>query len=227
MGLHPGVRKPGLPDAQARVPTKVYYLICPLALVADSNLHYYVSRETFQEGLIVNIRLGRAEDYSDIRLFYNRVAANMEGSRLDAHWRVGEYPSDTYLIDSLYNDDLILIEDERGIIASTIVNNRFDPAYSIVDWPSHIADRYADSIHVFGVHPFARNQGHAHRLLWCAIQYSQVSGQRAVRVDVPAANKQAIKICLNFGFQTAYTVPQHFGSDVVYFHLMELPLYKM
>ena len=169
----------------------------------------------------MEIRLGQAEDFSDIRLFYNRLASYMEGSKLDIFWRPGEYPSDSMIIDSLYNEDLILIEDERGIIAACIVNSRFDASYGKIDWPSHISERYADAIHVFGVHPFARNEGYAHKLMWCACEYSKVSDRKAIRIDVPATNKQAIRLCLSFGFQTAYTLPQQFGSNTVYFHLME------
>lgn len=169
----------------------------------------------------MNVRLAEAKDFSDLRLFYNRVASYMEDTRIDIFWRPNEYPSDDFLVDSIYHEDIILIEDERGIVASTIVNNIFDQAYGDVQWPSQIPSEHADAIHAFCVHPFARKEGLGHQLLWCACEYARNSGQEAIRAAVPGENKQALRLALSGGFNTTYTVSRHQAGKVLYFHLME------
>ncbi len=154
----------------------------------------------------MKVRCATEKDYPDIRNFYYSLTDTMVNAEFTPGWEKDIYPTQEFLITSIKNHELYLVENETEIQASMIVNHSYNDGYKEVRWSVDAEDIELLVIHALGVHPNYAGQGIAKQLVAAAIGMAEQQNIKTIRLDVLEGNIPAEKVYSKMGFQYVTTL---------------------
>ena len=173
---------------------------------------------------MINLRKAEMKQSPEILQFYQNVIKSIEESEFKPKWS-NNYPDLEYIETSIKNEELYLCRQDENIIASIVLNNRFNPEYEGINW---IVDADPDEITV--IHTFAVDSNFAGKGIGKEI-FNQIrenaikDNKKTIRIDIIDGNVGAQNVFEAFGFEYVDTVELfHNAVGLEKFHLYELVL---
>lgn len=140
------------------------------------------------------------EDFHRIKQFYWDLIDEMSDQNDKIGWKKGIYPTDSFLQESLGREELFVLEKERQLCASVILNSACNEGYAGVPW-SIACD--VDEIlvpHALAVSPFRQGKGIGRYFKGEILKLAKAEKKKTVRLDILGTNTVAERLYTGCGF---------------------------
>ncbi len=126
------------------------------------------------------------------------------------------YPNiNTITEDIQANSKWLAVSDEKNIIGTITINQRFDEQYSGISWDETIAQTDVWSIHRLAVHPDYFGNGIGENLCLFAEKLVKENGGKSIRLDAYSENQISNKLYEKLGYELK--------EGKLFFHNNEIP----
>ena len=174
---------------------------------------------------MIQVRQAQMTEYDDIVKFYCDLIDSMSNSEFVPEWKMGVYPTEQFLIDSISKQELFLAYFENSLVGVMILNHDSAPEYTNVKWHIDAQKDEVIVIHALGVSVSYQGKGIAKQMVSCAIDICKKSAIKAIRLDVLKKNIPAAKLYMSMGFQYITAVKIFYeDTGLTDFDLYELVL---
>ena len=175
---------------------------------------------------MIFLRKAESKESARILQFYQNVIKSIEGSEFKPKW--GEYyPNLEYIETSIKNEQLYLCTENDNIIASIVLNNRFNPEYKDINWTVNAKSDEITIIHAFAVDSNFAGNGIGKEIFNQIKDNAIKNNQRTIRIDIIDGNIGAQNVFEALGFKYVDTAESfHKAVGLEKFHLYELVLVK-
>ena len=140
------------------------------------------------------------EDFHMIKQFYWDLIDEMSDQNDKIGWKKGIYLTDSFLQESLGREELFVLEKERQLYASVILNSACNEGYAGVPW-SIACD--VDEIlvpHALAVSPFRQGKGIGRYFMGEILKLAKAEKKKTVRLDILGTNTVAERLYTGCGF---------------------------
>lgn len=79
------------------------------------------------------VRIAKEHEFSRVQSFYWKLIDAMQTSSYHPRWQKGVYPSDEFLMKSLYESELYVLERDMAIIGAMVLNHECNEGYEGVN----------------------------------------------------------------------------------------------
>lgn len=171
------------------------------------------------------VRPARPQELDAVESLYGEVIDAMIGTPFDIMWRRGEHPSRSMLEGAASAGELLVAEDESGLVGSVVLNALQAQGYERVPWPCAAAPAEVRVVHALAAHPRARGKGVGAALLGACLDRARGKGAHALRFDVVPTNEPAIALYRRLGFcDCGLHELRYEGFDPLPFRMFEMVL---
>lgn len=146
------------------------------------------------------------EEYDSARSFYHSLIEALEGRPYHPKWQKDIYPAPEELRDAVNAGELYLGRIGGRIAAAMVLNQKCNPEYEDVTWPTDLKRTEFMVIHMLGVHHDFAGKGLAKEMVRFAIGTARDAGMKAIRLDVLTGNVPAERLYPAMGFVYVDTV---------------------
>lgn len=171
-------------------------------------------------------RLEKAEirEVEEILEFYQDVIDSIECTEFQPKWN-GNYPNLTYIKTCIEKEELYISTKDGTIMASIVLNSRFDPEYEDVEWNVNAEADEIIVIHTFAVSSKYSCKGIGKEIFRQIRNNALENGKKTIRADIIDGNVGAQKVFEKFGFEHVDSVEMfHPAVGLEKFHLYEFDL---
>ena len=163
------------------------------------------------------------EGYNSVRLFYHSLIDALEGSLYHPMWQKDVYPAPEELKSAIEAGGLYIGRLADRIAAAMVLNQKCNPEYEEVVWPTTLNHSEFMVVHMLGVHSDYAGQGLAKEMVRFAIGTAKTAGMKAIRLDVLKGNVPAERLYTSLGFVYVDTLKLFYeDTGRVDFELYEL-----
>ena len=149
----------------------------------------------------MQIRQAKSEEFISVRNFYWNLIEQMAGRENTIGWKIGIYPSDDFLSDSIRKSELYVLDSENGYSACVIVNSSCNEGYNGCLWKVNCASNEILVPHALAVSPNVQGKGIGKLVVQDIIEMAKASGKKSVRLDVLGGNIAAERLYTKMGFE--------------------------
>lgn len=175
---------------------------------------------------MANLRKAENKEAERILEFYQKVIGSIEGTQFKPKWG-RHYPDLEFIETSIQKQELYVYSNDNDIIASVVLNNRFDPEYEGIDWTVDANPQEICIIHAFAVASDYAGRGIGKEIFSQITDNALKNNRKAIRLDIIDGNVGAQKVFKGFGFEYITTVEIfHYAVGLERFHLYEYSLRK-
>lgn len=149
------------------------------------------------------IRKAINADIEQISMTYEELLQYEEKNGSQSNWQQGVYPTIQIPLSAIPKGTMYVLEEQRKICASMVLNKEQPPEYQQIDW-HYLAE--ADNvlvIHTLCVPPRQTGKGYGSQMVRFAMQLAKESGCKVIRIDTWAGNKPAAALYQKMGFHIA------------------------
>ena len=165
------------------------------------------------------------EEYDSVRSFYHSLIDALEGTEYHPMWQKDIYPAPEDLQSAIEAGELYIGRIGDRIAAAMVLNQKCNPEYADVEWPTSLNLKEFMVIHMLGVHSDFSGKGLAKEMVRFSISTAKASGMKAIRLDVLKGNVPAERLYAGLGFLFVETVKLFYeDTGRVDFELYELEL---
>ena len=168
---------------------------------------------------MIQIRKAAAEDLSTIERIYEDAHREEESGRTTTGWGRGVYPVRKTAEDALKREELYVLEDEKGVQGTAIINHIQVDVYEKGEWEVEAKDDELLVIHTLVISALAKGKGYGPAFVEYYERMAREKGCRSLRLDTNARNKAARKMYRKLGCREIGIVPTVFngieGVDLV------------
>lgn len=152
-------------------------------------------------------------DFARIVHFYQNVIGKTIGMSDFCRWSYGIYPTDDLLMEHIQQGDMYLAEQNGEILSALVLLPYQEENFTWdIPWGAALADDEVATVHLLCVNPQVQRQGIASQTMEAAIGMARDMGKKAVRLDAPACNLPARRLCTSLGFTEFETVCWDFSN---------------
>lgn len=155
---------------------------------------------------MLQIRTADSRDYSNVRNFYYSLIDAMEDAEYKPGWERDIYPTQEFLIRSINNSELYIVEIDKNIAACMVVNHEYNDGYKAIKWSVDADDLEILVIHALGVHPMYSGKGIVKQMLQKVIDIACENKIKTIRLDVLEGNTPAERAYTKMGFEYCDTI---------------------
>lgn len=149
------------------------------------------------------IRKATRDDIEKVAELYEKMLSYEESTTKYTSWQRGIYPTlDTARL-GVKNGSLYVVEENREIIGSVILDTRQAPEYKKVDWGVRAGYNEALVIHTLCVHPDYSGSGVGSAIVDFAKQLAKQMDCRTIRLNTTDRNTPAAHLYEKNGFVVA------------------------
>ena len=184
-----------------------------------------LTRDRKDDELTTEIIIKKAspEEYDTVRSFYHSLIDALEGTKYHPKWQKDIYPAPDDLKSAIEADELYIGRVGDRIAAAMVLNQKCNPEYNDVKWPTELARTEFMVIHMLGVHSDFAGRGLAKEMVRFAVGTAKAAGMKAVRLDVLKGNIPAERLYSSLGFIYVDTIKLYYeDTGRVDFKLYEL-----
>ena len=172
------------------------------------------------------LKKAKISEAEQILKFYQNVIKSINGSEFKPKWNE-RYPNLEYIKTNIEKEDLYICTKNCEIIASVVLNNRFNSEYENINWNVNAEPNEIVVIHTFAITSNLAGKGIGKEIFGqiktCALQ----KNKKTVRIDIINGNTGDQKVFKKFGFEYIDTVEIfHPAVGLEKFHLFEYDLEK-
>ena len=170
---------------------------------------------------MINLRKAKIEESRKILKFYQEIIDSIKGTEFKPKW--GDYyPNLEFIETSIGKREVYIYTKEDNIIACVVLNNRFDPEYSNIDWNIDAKPQEIVIIHTFAVTSDSAGNGIGKEIFRQIKSNALKNNKKTIRLDIINGNIGAQKVFEKFGFEYVNTVEIfHDAIGLEKFHLYE------
>jgi GNAT superfamily N-acetyltransferase len=154
---------------------------------------------------MIKLRKAESEEAEDILRFYRNVIDTIKGTQFNPKWSEA-YPNLEFIETSIEKGELYVLTDDNGVIASAVLNSRFDPEYSNVNWYVDAEPDEITVIHAFAVSSDMAGKGIGKEIFNQIKDEAMKNNQKAIRLDIIDGNYGAEEVFRKLGFEYVCTV---------------------
>ena len=175
---------------------------------------------------MASLRKAEIKEAVEILKLYQNVIKSIKGSEFNPKWSE-YYPNLEFIETSIENEELYIYTENDKIIASVVLNNRFDPEYEDINWIANAKPDETTIIHTFAVDSNFTGKGIGKGIFNQIKENAIENNQKTIRLDIIDGNIGAQNVFEKFGFKYIDTVEVfHKAVGLEKFHLYELVLLK-
>ena len=163
-----------------------------------------------------NFRLAQHDELEQIFSIYENAIFEMNNLSIDQWDEV--YPNKETLEEDISKQQIHMVTSEEHILAAFVINQEYDPRYSIGNWKYLDASFYV--VHRLCVNPKFQNQKIATLTMKYIEEQVKKNGIDSIRLDAFILNPFAVKLYENLGYEKVGTVMFRKGE----FYLFEKKL---
>lgn len=135
-----------------------------------------------------------------IKQFYWDLIDEMSDQNDKIGWKKGIYPTDSFLQESLGREELFVLEKERQLCASVILNSAYNEGYAGVPWSiAYDVDEILVP-HALAVSPFRQGKGIGRYFMGEILKLAKAEKKKMVRLDILGTNTVAERLYTGCGF---------------------------
>lgn len=142
-----------------------------------------------------------AEEFPFIRAFYWNLIDAMQEQSDRIGWKKGIYPSDSFLKESLADETLFTLKNDRTLCACVILNHACDEGYAGAAWSRDLSEKDVLIPHALVVSPAMQGTGVGRALMNEVLHYAAAQKAQAIRLDILAGNTAAERLYRRCGFR--------------------------
>lgn len=158
------------------------------------------------EGNVLEIRTAKEEELEKVMSFYDAMIDGMQNAESKPGWKKGVYPEEKFLKGAIERQELLIGILDGVITGAMVVNHESADGYDTIEWKTAAEPQEVTVIHALGVLPEHQGKGLAGEMVNEVIRRAGAACQKALRLDVLAANVSAQKFYLSMGFEYRGTV---------------------
>lgn len=102
---------------------------------------------------------------------------------------------------AFFDDELFVMENEGGIVASAILNNKQPSAYSLINWDHEVEPSKVGVIHTLAVDPMFSHAGYGRLFVAFFEDYCRQKGWTVARLDTQSKNTVAMSFYPKLGYK--------------------------
>ena len=148
----------------------------------------------------MQIRQAKSSEFISVRNFYWNLIEQMTGHKNAIGWKIGIYPSDEYLSESIRRNELYVLDSEDGYSACVIVNRFYNEGYNGCPWKVNCTSNEILVLHALAVRPNVQGKGIGKLVVQDLIEMAKASGKKSVRLDILKGNIAAERLYTKMGF---------------------------
>lgn len=137
------------------------------------------------------IRRAKAGDLDAIEKIYNKILLKEEEGEVTTGWKRGIYPRRETAEAALKRNDMFVIEDERSIVGSGVINKDQLDVYAKAKWQFAAKDSKVMVLHTLAIDPDKSGRGYGKRFVKFYEDYARENGCKYLRMDTNEINKAA------------------------------------
>ena len=174
---------------------------------------------------MITLRQAQITDYDDVVNFYCALIDSMRDFKYKPEWKMGVYPTEEHLRDSIMVQTLFLAHLENNLVGIVIANHDCAPEYGNVKWQIDAKKDEVVVIHALAVKASFQGKGIAKQIVSNVIERCKKDAMKAIRLDVLKTNLPAAKLYLSMGFQFVESIKMYYeDTGLADFQLYELVL---
>lgn len=147
------------------------------------------------------IRRATPSDLDAIESIYNKIFSKEEESgKVTTGWERGIYPRRETAEAALKRNDMFVIEDERSIVGSGVINKNQLDVYEKGKWKFAAKDSEVMVLHTLAIDPDKSGRGYGKRFVKFYEDYAREKGCKYLRMDTNEINKAARSLYKSLAF---------------------------
>lgn len=173
---------------------------------------------------MVKLKNAEIDESERILKFYREIITSIEDSDFKPKWSE-RYPNLEFIEESIEKGEMYISSEGSSIVASVVLNNRFDPEYEGIDWAVNAKPQEIIIIHTFAVNSDFAGRGIGKEIFNQIKENAIANDKRTIRLDIIDGNIGAQRVFEKFGFEYVDTVEIfHDAVGLEKFHLYEYVL---
>lgn len=140
-------------------------------------------------------------DCSDIVNLYSSIHDAEESGILNIGWQRNLYPTEKTAIDAIERGDIFVMQIDKKIVATAIINQKQLDCYSNANWQYNVANNDVMVLHTLAVSPFEAKKGYGAAFVRYYEQYANNHYCLVLRMDTQEKNMNARKLYAKLGYQ--------------------------
>lgn len=161
---------------------------------------------------MLKIRIANNSEYEGVRDFYYDLTDSMRKAEYSPGWKKDVYPTQEFLVNSIKNKELFVVEEGDKIVACMVVNHKYNDGYKKIKWSVDVKDSKLLVIHALGVLPSFSGKGIAKRMVQKVIDLARENKIKTIRLDVLGGNIPAEKVYTKMGFIYRETIKMFYDD---------------
>jgi ribosomal protein S18 acetylase RimI-like enzyme len=175
---------------------------------------------------MTKLRQAKPEEAERILKFYQDIIDSVKGTQFNPKWG-RHYPNLEFIKTSIEKGELYICTQDDLLIASVVLNNRFDPEYENIDWKTDANHHETIIIHTFAVNSEFAGKGIGKEIFNQIKSQAMKNNVKTIRLDIIDGNAGAQKVFEKLGFEHMDSVEMfHPAAGAEKFHLYENVLKK-
>lgn len=149
----------------------------------------------------LTVRKATMDDMDAVLDFYSNMIDEMQGTDFDILWKHDEHPTETFLRESVeQNQMLIGIADDGCIACALVINHDRAPGYEAVPWKVMVPLFLVGVVHVVATRPAYHRRGFGKKLMMAAIETARAEGLKSLQLDTFVDNVRSHGLYEGLGF---------------------------
>lgn len=162
------------------------------------------------------IRKAQSQDIDAVEKGYIELILYEKNHKAYTVWQLGVYPTRETAEKSCFNGTLYVVEENREIFASMIINQIQPQEYYNINWKHQAKDEEVLTIHLICVRPSKVHQGIGKKLVKFAIDMAKNLNCKTIRLDTGSQNTPAIALYQSLGFELAGNTSMTIGGLITH-----------
>ena len=150
---------------------------------------------------MIIFKQAKMEEYEKVIQFYCELIDSMQGIEFKPVWKMGVYPTEQLLRDSIEEGALFIAYMENNIAGAMILNHNCADEYKNIKWKIGAKNEEIMVIHLLAVSLSYQRKGIAKQMISNAIEICKRNSIKAIRLDILSTNLPAEKLYSSMGFQ--------------------------
>ena len=147
------------------------------------------------------VRKAKITDLDDVVKIYGLIHSEEESGMVSIGWDRSVYPVRETAEEALRREDLYVMEDDRVIVGSAIINQIQVPEYALAAWDHKVDNAHVMVLHTLTVDPTKCQKGYGRAFVSYYEKYAADHGCPELRLDTNEINTRARKMYQNLGYK--------------------------
>ena len=158
------------------------------------------------------IRKATLQDVKAIVEIYNEICDAQDEGKLTVSWIKGVYPTEDTALAALRRDDLFVMEEDKEIVGTGVINHQQMDAYYDANWKFPAENHEVMVLHTLAISPKVGRKGHGSIFVKYYEEYAREKGCPYLRMDTNAINKAARALYNKLGYKEIDIIPCEFNG---------------